>query len=76
MRLGIAVVCFVTCGLVGLVAGWFIGQGLEVSGLMDAETVWHTDPENVWAWSAIIGAILGSLLGLAGLKRFNLLKSR
>jgi hypothetical protein len=71
MRLAIALACFVMCGLVGLVTGWFVGQGLEVSGVMDAETVWHTDPENVWAWSAILGAILGSRLGLAGLMQFK-----
>ena len=75
MRLAISLAWFMMCGLVGLITGWFVGQGLEVSGVMDAETVWHTDPENVWAWSAI-RAILGSLLGLAGLMRFKRRPSR
>jgi hypothetical protein len=62
--------------VIGLVTGWFGGQGLEVSGFMKAETVWHTDPENVWAWSALLGGALGSLLGLAGPGLFILRRKR
>jgi len=55
-----------TIGLavIGLIAGWFIGQGLELSGLLSPETDLHLDPENMWAWSALIGAAIGAITGI------------
>ena len=63
MRWVFAILFALIGGLLGLVAGWFIGQGLDASGVMKAETFWRTDPENMWAWSAILGGAIGGSSG-------------
>jgi hypothetical protein len=65
MRWFLAIGGVLVLGLIGLAAGWFLGQGLDASGIMDAETIWKTDPENMWAWSAISGGAVGLTLGAA-----------
>lgn len=53
-------------GLMGCMFGWWIGNLMELTGILDPATFWKTDPENVWAWAAIIGGIAG-LAGGVGL---------
>jgi hypothetical protein len=43
---------------------------MEVTGILDPETFWRTDPENVWGWSAAVGGVVGLGAGLWASSRF------
>lgn len=63
MRTAIVLIMTIGMAVLGLVAGWFVGNLMEITGILDPETFWKTDPENVWACSAIVDGVLGAVVG-------------
>jgi len=67
MRSLFAVLAVFVTGALGGVLGCSAGVAMDrFRGLgLGPEEFWHTDPENVWAWGAIVGAAIGIAVGIA-----------
>lgn len=63
----VAVLIVVLATLAGGALGGLAGVAMDsfpALGLTPAD-FWHTDPENVWAWSILVGAALGAVAAAA-----------
>lgn len=67
MRYFLVTIGMLVAAGIGCVLGWNVGVAMShFPGLgLTPEKFWRTDPEQVWAWAAIIGALVGVVAAVA-----------
>lgn len=67
MRPLLAVIVVIIAGALGAVLGGSAGVAMDRFRWLGLgpEEFWRTDPENVWAWGAIIGGVIGTATAVA-----------